>query len=100
MAEILNFPDNGSRSWVVFEKGLRAFMADMGYSGDQISHVLETLRPAFQEVYSTAALPINEVPPDDAVRLVNEWVYRVVMGLLIAMADLAAENYTLRKGRT
>ena len=93
---IISLPDSMQRQWRVYERGLGHHMRQNGAGTDEISHVLEALKPVFLR-YATQNLSatIDPTNPEAAVMQLNAWVHGIVGGLLEEVAAREIQLFRL-----
>lgn len=102
MGNVTKLPDRPVREWLVVEKTLREILAESDADQDMADYVCAAMRPVFLK-YAAAdsdfVLDMSSVPPDEAVRRLNNWVHNLTNGMLLELAIREIELYRLRGGR-
>lgn len=100
MPNIIALPDSMQRQWRVYERALGHHMRRNGADTNEISHVLQALKPVFLQ-YATQNLSasIDSMNPDAAVTQLNAWVQGIVGGLLEEVAAREVRLFRLEGPR-
>lgn len=90
MAEVLEFPDRGDRTWARNSAFFTDMLTQAGHDPDAVHCVIEELKPLFLEAWQHPVVS-READLDVSIRRLNDWVGSFSLRLLLmtALAKLA-----------
>lgn len=96
-AKVISLPDRMERQWRVYETGLRTRMKESGIDSTMAEYALARLKPVYMRYSLVRVVEIPaEASPDQAVKIVNDWLSQLGSGLMLEILLRDVELYRLR----